>query len=143
MENERFDELYQDYCSLSFEERVHNGRKAYFALRKELAKKGFVDIDAIELIMGLIGVCVCVDGIPGRKEHELFAAITKSNIPYDKFLHLFQGTKTNEMIEGADHLVDSLPPEGKDAAMVLALCFFSADGEVDLYERQLFAKLIA
>lgn len=143
MEDERLDELYQDYCDLTFEERVENCRSAYFRLREELASKGHNDHESLELIFGLMGVCCCVDGIPGKKEYELFLALTKSNITYDKFLHLLQGTKTEEMIEGADSLVDSLSRDGKDAAMVFALCFLSADGKIDVYERQLFAKLIA
>ena len=142
MEDERLNELYQDYCDLTFEERVENCRSAYFKLREELIRKGHDDHETLELIFGLMGVCCCVDGVPGRKEHELFLALTKSSITYDKFIHLLQGTKTEEMIEGADRLVDSLSPEGKDAAMVFALCFLSADGKIDVYEKQLFAKLI-
>ncbi len=140
---DRLDELYSAYCDLTFEERVKNCRKAYFKLRGELKKKGHGNTESLELIIGLMGVCACVDGVPGRKEYDLFVAVTKSNIAYDQFQHLIQGTKTEAMVEGADHLVDSLSRDGKDAAIVFALCFLSADGEIDLYERQLFEKLLA
>ena len=139
----RFDELYSEYCALSFEERVDNCRDAYLTLREEISAHGHDATETLELIIGLVGVCVCVDGVPGKKEYALFAAVTKSDIPLDKFRRLIQGTRTKEMIEGADHLVDSLSEKGKDAALVFCLCFLSADGEIDVYERQLFEKLIS
>ncbi len=143
MANPKLDQLYKAYLALTPEERVSNAKKAYLTLRKELSEKGYDQTDSLELILGLIGVLSCVDGVPGKKEHALFADITKSPITYDQFLHLIQGTKTPEMVEGADHLVDSLSVKGKDAACVFALCFLSADGEIDVYERELFEKLIA
>lgn len=143
MADDRFEELYQDYISLTPEERLDNARRAYFTLGSELQARGHSKVEIIEYFLGLVGVLCCVDGVPSRKEHALFTDITKSNMTYEQFLHLIQGSKGEEIVEGARRFLASLSNEGKDAAIVLCLCFLSADGAVDVYEKALFEKLIA
>ena len=142
MADRRLEELYEDYVSLTPEEREDNAREAYVFLGAELQRRGYAKIEVVELLLGFVGVLCCVDGIPTKKEQALFASISHSHMSYEQFLHLVQGSKGEAMVEGTGRFIDSLSREGKDAALKLCLCFLSADGAIDSYEKALFEKLL-
>ena len=142
MKDQRLEELYSSYCDLPSSERLDYAKNSYASLRKELSEKGYSEMDAVEILLGLTGVLVCSDGIPSKKEHALFAEAAKSHISYDQFVHLLSGFRNKEMVEGTKRFFASLSQEGKDAAYIYSLCLLSADGTIDEYEKELFENLI-
>lgn len=135
-------EVFQQYLDMDNETRQSIAQEATTNIFNHLEE--FYDEDTVyDTYLLLVSVFCCVDGTINFEEYELFTAITGTSISYDEF---YEVVKNGADLEAMEELFGFVHSQGDDfvgEVMVLAICFFTADGTFADVEQAFFDEYFA
>lgn len=136
----KFDQLLQEYSSLSYEELLSLAMRCYGELAEELTAHGR---EGAELPLSLFAACTGADGKLSRPEYDFLCDLTDTHRSYEETLGLMRSIGASRCRRTADTLADSLPASQKAALISLCLCFVAVDHSISAGEAEFIQKLLA
>lgn len=130
--------------ALSLPEKTELCQNAFCLLMEELTLSGVDVAEAVGFIESLIACASSRDAKAQEEERALYSGIVQEEVDLERFQALVYRGAHPDAVRSLDRLIDGvLGDEGKHAAVALAYCFLSADGNLTPSEVELFRKLLA
>lgn len=134
-------ELFKNFESLSYEQKLAEAKSAYDELRARMKVAGYSQKDVEAFATMLVRLAAGADKNSHEMELRLFEESTGIDTDEYEFFAMNKNAGEEAFVEAIDQVVDSLKKEAKQAALKFAALFFVVDNELTDKEKELFARL--